>query len=287
MNLPKAPKPKLPPLKAPAFLSNLYYDLRDRRLLPLIALVLVAIVATPILLGQKSEAPQSPVGAGAIAALKQARGHRAELTVVEAKPGLRDYRRRLRDRTPTDPFRKSTARSNLSGATLGGGGEGGEESGGASAPSTSTSTTVKESSTTTTTTGGADSGGQSGSPHVVRYVYAIDVTIVHSSGSEAEGNKQSGEPQTREHVLPPAALPNEKTQVVGYLGTSPKTKKPLFLVSNGVTGVFGEGHCLTGAGTCQLIELEPGFPEVFEYGEGGDRYTIKVTKVELVALNNP
>lgn len=285
MKMPKTPRMKTPPLKAPAFLANLYYDLRDRRLLPLIALVLVAIVATPILLGQESEAPESSVGAGAIAALKQARGHRTALTVVEAKPGLRDYRRRLRDRSPTDPFRKSTAKPDLSGAELGGG-EGGE-SGGSSAESNSTSTTVKETSTTTTTTGGGSSGGQTGNPHVVRYAYAIDVTIVHSSGSEAEGNKQSGEPETRKHVLPPAALPSEKTQVVGYLGTSPKTRKPLFLVSNGVTGVFGEGHCLTGAGTCQLIELEPGFPEVFEYGEGTDRYSIKVTKIELVALNHP
>ena len=35
----------------PPFLVDLYYDLRDRRLLPLLALVLVAIVAVPFLLG--------------------------------------------------------------------------------------------------------------------------------------------------------------------------------------------------------------------------------------------
>jgi hypothetical protein len=286
----KGPELKMPGLKAPAFLSNLYYDLRDRRLLPLIALVLVAIVATPILLGQESETTTPSAGPGAFAALKRARGHHAELTVVEAKPGLRDYRRRLRDRTPTDPFRKSTAQANLSGAKLGGEGEAGE-SGGATAPSTSTSVTVKESSTTTTestTNGSGGGGGAAGgkSPHAVVYSPAVDLTIVHSSGSKAEGNKESEPPDKRKRVLPPTVLPGEKTQVVTFMGLSPKTHKPTFLVSTDVTGVFGEGKCASGTGVCQLIELETGFPEVFELGEGGDRYSIKVTKVEIVATGH-
>ena len=39
-------------LQAPDFLSDLYYDLRERRLLPVILLVVVAIVAVPFLLGE-------------------------------------------------------------------------------------------------------------------------------------------------------------------------------------------------------------------------------------------
>ncbi len=276
--------------KAPAFLGDLYYDLRDRRLLPLIALVLVAIVATPILLGQKSETTPPPVGAGPIAALKEARGGGAKLTVVEANPGLRDYRRRLRGRKPTDPFRKSTAKPDLSGAQLGGGSEGGSGSSGSS--TNSTSTTVKESSTTKTTTestttngsGKGQSAGELGGKHshATLFTFAVDLTIVHSSGSEAAGDKKSDPPETRKRVMPTTILPGEKTQVVTYMGISPKTRKPYFLVSPEVTGVFGEGKCVAGTGSCQLVELEPGFPEVFEYGEGGDRYSIKVNKVEFV-----
>jgi hypothetical protein len=70
------------------------------------------------------------------------------------------------------------------------------------------------------------------------------------------------------------------------MGLSPKTRKPLFLVSAEVTGVFGEGKCAAGSGVCQLIELEPGFPEVFEYGEGGDRYKLNVTNVEFVVTGH-
>lgn len=293
MKRPKAPQVKLPRPKAPTFLGDLWHDLRDRRLLPLIALVLVAIAATPILLGQDSEANLPPVGAGPIAGLKQAHGSGADLTVVEAKPGLRAYRLRLHGRTPTDPFRKGPQPS-LKGAKLGGEGEGGGSGGGTT---TSSSTTVKETSTTKTTEktttktngspaagGVAGAGGESGGgSHQTLYTWAADITIVHSSGSEAEGNKQSDPPKTYKHVLGPTTLPNEKVQVVTYMGRSPKNHRAGFLVSSEVTGVFGEGKCAAGTGVCQLIELELGFPEVFEYGEGTDRYTIKVTKLEPVA----
>ncbi len=56
MKRPKGPELKMPEPKAPAFLADLYYDLRDRRLLPLLALVVVAIAATPFLLGQEFRA---------------------------------------------------------------------------------------------------------------------------------------------------------------------------------------------------------------------------------------
>ena len=59
--LPKMPKlskskgssAKMPTVKVPDFLADLYTDLRERRLLPLIALLAVAIVATPLLLSQR------------------------------------------------------------------------------------------------------------------------------------------------------------------------------------------------------------------------------------------
>ena len=54
----------MPELKTPDFLSDLYYDLRDRRLLPVVALVIVAIAAVPFLLGGDSEEPYVP-GRGA------------------------------------------------------------------------------------------------------------------------------------------------------------------------------------------------------------------------------
>jgi hypothetical protein len=103
---PKPSRPKLPgpELHAPKFVTDLYADLRDRRLLPLVALLLVAIVAAPILLSGKGEHEEA-------AALTPARAAGAEasdatFSVVPAEPGLRDYKKRLGHRTPLNPFRR-------------------------------------------------------------------------------------------------------------------------------------------------------------------------------------
>lgn len=310
MKRPGGSQLKMPQVKAPAFLTDLYHDLRDRRLLPLIALVVVAIVATPFLLGQGSDTPPEAVTPAAIEALKEEAGasRQAALTVVQADPGLRDYRKRLRRREPLDPFR-SLGKPSLKGARLGGGGggDGGGSSSSSSSSFSSTSTTVKETTkktkdsestttteTTTTTTDeseggggggslpapGPSTGGGKGKGEAVLFNFAVDLTIVHASGSGAD--KRKSEPQVRKKVLPATPLPSKQTQVVTYIGLSPQNRKPLFLISTEVTGSFGEGKCVAGTETCQLIELEPGFPQTFEYGESGDRYKLKVTGVEVV-----
>jgi len=74
--------------------------------------------------------------------------------------------------------------------------------------------------------------------------------------------------------------------VVTYLGLSPKTQNPLFLISTEVTGVFGEGKCVSGTDTCQLIEVQKGFPETFVYGEKEDRYKITVTGVHFIVTGH-
>jgi hypothetical protein len=299
MKRPKGPELKMPDLKAPAVLADLYHDLRDRRLLPVIGLVLVAIVATPFLLGQGGEEGEEAIEVpAAIQALKESGGHRtATLTVVEANPGLRDYRKRLRRRTPLDPFR-TFGKPSLKGAQLGGEG-GGEGASTSSTPVTSTSTTVKKTETTettnTTTTDGDSGGASPGStpasgnggkpPHTILFAYGVDVSIVHVT-RDADGHKQTSEPDIRKKVLPTVSLPSKDTAVVTYMGISPQTRKPLFLVSDQVTGVFGEGKCVTGTEICQLIELEPGFPQTFEYG-GGDLYKINVTDIKAVVTGIP
>jgi hypothetical protein len=303
MKRPKGPELKMPQLKAPAFLADFYYDLRDRRLLPVLALVIVAIVATPILLGQKSETTLPPAANEAIQALKEShREQTASLTVVEAHPGLRDYRKRLRNRKPLDPFR-TLGKPNLKGAQLGNGKES-EEGASAGSSFTSTATTVKESknskttTTKTTTTTGAGEGspgggaspgeGQpgksppSGKGHLVYYAYAIDVRIVKSVDGKAQ------EPIVRNRVLTQTALPGDKEPVVTFLGGGRDGNKPtgkaLLLVSNQVTEVAGDVKCLSGDEVCQLLEVEPGFPVVLTYGEDGIKYTVNVLKLSLVVV---
>jgi hypothetical protein len=290
-------------VKVPAFLGDLYFDLRDRRLLPLVAVVLVAIVAVPFLLSSGSEPKPAPVKPAPDPASASA----SALTVVRATPGIRDYRKRLRGRTPTDPFRQPSAPLDLSGARLGTPGNNGfQQSEVTSTTSTTTSssgTTVTKKttksaggkSTTSKTTetevvvppdeqegggGGQPSGGQP-SGEVNLYSFAVDVKLTRTE-EEPATHKTETTSRKREGVLPPAALPGDKEQAVTYLGISPKTKKPLLLVSDSVTSVFGEAQCLSGESRCQLLEVEAGMPMTFVLGDGRVRIKLNILAVKPV-----
>jgi hypothetical protein len=285
------PELKMPELKVPTFLVDLYWDLRERHLLPLVGLAIVAIVAVPFLLGGGSEEEPPPSSVGVLGA-PSPEPTGSKLTVVEAKPGLRDYRKRLRDDSPTDPFVQRYTSPVLKGTKLGGGGEESTSSTATTTSNSTTSVTKTESSsgstTVTETNGNGESspGGAGGeNPKLVLFSFAIDVKIVRTQ-TQADGSKQTDDPIVHHRVLPPAAIPGEKTQVVTYMGISPKTHEPLLLISDAVTSVFGEAKCLSGASTCQLIEVEPGMPMTFVYGPDSVRYKITVLKVEAVVAGH-
>jgi hypothetical protein len=295
MKRPKGPELKMPELKAPAFLADLYLDLRDRRLLPLIALVVVTIAATPFLLGRSSETEQPPAAAGAIAAPRETSDRTSALTVVEATPGLRDYRKRLRGREPTDPFRQLGG----SGASQGGGGSTATSS---ESSTSSTTTTTESSSVTSESTGTSPSpvpsgsattppakeggSGGSGAPRLIEFVF--DVQISHSEKT-ADGGQKMSEPEVRRHVRTLDQLPGKKTPVVTVAGLNLHNGKVWFLVSDDVHSLDGDFTCVTRTpdGLCELLEIEPGFPLELVYGPGEDGaekvvYRIKVTKIDAV-----
>jgi hypothetical protein len=276
---PELKMPELKNVKVPGFLSDLYHDLVDRRLLPLVALILVAIVAMPFLLGESEPetappavSPEAPSGAA----------QASSLTVVEAQPGLRDYHRRLGRRSPTDPFKQRYT--------------GAPANGGLPAESTSTSTSSGGEPSTSTSPGGtstpvepapapeslppsSDGGVPTGELRL--FTFAADVKI-SSTRTTADGKKEKSEPEVMREVVPPTALPSAKAQVVTYMGISPKTRKPLFLISDDVEAIFGDGKCLSGSAKCQLLEVDTQLPITFVYEPTGTRYKINVLKVEPV-----
>jgi len=284
------PELKMPELKMPTFLVDLYWDLRERHLLPLVGLAIVAIVAVPFLLGGAKDEVAPPATPLASAPSPESAGSR--LTVVEAKPGLRAPGKRLRDDSPTDPFKQRFTSPAQGSTKLGNGGEGGASTSTSTSTSTTATQVTKTSSNGTTTEVTTETSGSPGSPggtaepgHLTLFAFAIDVKIVRTS-TTANGGKDKGEPEVRNRVVPPAALPSEKTHVVTYIGISPKTRAPMLLISDAVTSVFGEAKCLSGNSTCQLIEVEPGMPMTFVYGTDSVRYKITVLKVEPVVTGH-
>jgi hypothetical protein len=260
--LKKGPELKMPDLKVPDFLLDIYYDLRERHLLPLVAILLVALVALPIVLSKSSDSAAEEAG-GAIAT-PSAVTPTSSLVVAKATPGLRAYHRRLSDRTATNPFRQppsSTA---------------GESS--AEGP-----TSVEE-----TTTGGepAETGGQpspaegNGEPpsggQLKYYSWTIDVRVTPVSSG-----KGKSEASVRHNLPEMTMLPSRSVPALTFVGITKDEKNAVMLVSDKVTGLFGDATCTVGSEACQLIVLQPEIPETVVYGADSRTYRIELLKVSL------
>ena len=90
--------------KIQKFFGDVVYDLRSRRLLPVVVLLLVALVAVPIVISQggnsSSNTPIKPASGSADAVPE------TERAVVAYLPsGVRNYKQRLDDQSAKNPFR--------------------------------------------------------------------------------------------------------------------------------------------------------------------------------------
>jgi hypothetical protein len=287
--------PNLKGSKAPAALVDVYYDLRDRQLLPLVALVVVAIIAVPFLLGGDAENPESPPPPVAGAALDGNDSAGSSLTVVEATPGLRDYRERLRGRTPTNPF-KQRYTSVPEGAQL--------ESSLNSSPSPEASATSSEESVTVddgSTTIEVDPGGSgqtgsgdgSGPPDPVgkgpkeaglRLIeFRVDIKVSRTE-SAGDGTQEWTTPEVRRQLPTLTQLPGRRATVATVGGVNVLNGKVYFLVSDDVESLDGDFVCITrtGGNLCELLELEEGAPLDLVYRPTGVRYRIEVIGIDAV-----
>lgn len=267
--LKKGPELKMPDIKVPNFLVDIYYDLRERHLLPLVAILVVALVAVPFLIGGSSES-ESEEAESAIATPSTVLPT-SKLVVAKSTPGLRDYRRRLKDEHPSDPFVQRYSDE---------GGEDGEGAAeGASSGEESSSITVESSETTTETVMPSEEGnGEPPEEGRLRfYSFAIDVRVtpVPTGGKKAD--------PTVRHDLPELTmLPSREVPALTFMGVTKDQKHALMLVSDKVTGLFGDGVCVVGSEACQLIALEPGLPETVVYGADARTYRIELLDLQLL-----
>jgi len=274
-------------IRTPRLASNLYRDLRDRRMLiPAIALV-VALVAVPVLLkksASSSPPPPAPVAdAGAPSA--------AEPAVVTREVGVTDYRRRLDQLHSKDPFRRHfmglPKSSKLSTTT----------------PSTSSSTS--STSTADTTAGGTTSLGASATPSPSAATGATSVPGTGSAGSPTGKSTQpSGqEPRLfafrvsiaigrpghlthRSNVKRLTLLPSPDKPMVAFLGVTSDGERALFSVSEDVSAVRGDGRCFPRRATCRYLALKAGDEAKLSYAPEGDRtYKLKLIDAHLAPVH--
>ena len=274
--LKKGPEIKLSSLKVPDFLQDIYFDLRERHLLPLVALLVVATIAVPILLGGSSESELSSVpGAGPATSS----GSEDDQAIVFAKstPGLRDYRRRLRGIKARNPFiQQYTSEGNSGSGDEAGSPAATEGDGGASITSEGDSTTI------TTESGNGGKESFTVSEKLKYYSYVIDVRVVPVS---SDGKKDKSKPSVRHDLPELTMLPSRQAPALVFVGPSRDAKKAIMLVSTNVKGIFGDAVCVLGTETCQMMALEPGIPETFVYGGNEKTFRITLLKMRLLTTD--
>ncbi|HEX8690792.1 MAG TPA: hypothetical protein VF729_11170, partial [Solirubrobacterales bacterium] len=283
----KGPELKMPDLKAPRFLADVYYDLRDRRLLPVVALVLVATAAVPFLLGDSEEAPPPMAVEEAAEAARLEIEDEPGLTVVEAKPGLRDYRKRLRKRTPTDPFKQRyTGLPNdiqLESSEVGTVSETdvSSSSGETSVTEVDGSVTEVETVPPSGPSSGAGGGGSgakgAGSDDLRLFGFRPDVRFGVAGSQDLELHED----------LPLGSLLPKKKPLLVFIGVSENGERTAFDVSPEVTLVRGNGACIGGMQSCRLLFLREGEAVDLLTEEAGRTFRLKVESIDFVEVDVP
>jgi hypothetical protein len=253
------------PWKIQKFFGDVIYDLRQRNLLLVAIMLVVAIIAVPVLISASGPgASEGPVG---VTANASADAHpEGESAVLAYQPGVRNFKKRLRDLSSKDPFKQQFAAAAAAPALDQG-------------TSTSTSTSGSGSSTTPGSSGsGGSSGNGSGKSkgktkvktETQTYVYETDVLVGESGGALTRLNRI---PQFQ-------FLPGPDKPVLVYLGTTSGGTQALFLVSTDVSSVGGQGTCFPTADKCQLLGLNPGQSADMAYALDGKTYHVQVAQIK-------
>jgi hypothetical protein len=276
-----------PTLQTPKFLDDLVRDLRERRLLPVVIVLLVAIVAVPIALSVSSSTP-APSTDPAATGIVPADAPEAQAAVLAENPGLRDYRERLDAFKAQNPFEQQFEPTVAAG---GAGGAASGESGVPGLPSTDTSTT-------TAPTGG--SGGSvppAGSTDTAPAGSTDTTTPPSDGGSSGGGGLQFFAPRVDVLYGPDGNVKKHKIKLLDVLnpvgafaGVTEDAGQALFVLSTDVVGVPGDGQCAPSADDCQFLALKEGDAVDILYQPAGVAvptvYKLKVERIKLVAIED-
>jgi hypothetical protein len=253
------------------FLSDLMADLREKRLLPVALLLVVALVAVPVVLAKPFEAPAPlPPDQTAQESLPDAASDLIVASDFTGKGSALD----LFD--PRDPFRPPEAITKREGTRD----SAARTSDTAAGPSTSDAGSAGGDS------GGGDTGGSGGgdtggggtgvtpSPPVTRtslYTYVIDVTFrANTRTRRVKGMRRLD------------MLPSQRSPLLIFMGVGAGGNNAVFLVDSTLQG-FGEGRCRPSSSDCSFLYLGAGSEHQFNNDEG-DSYILRVDQIRRVKV---
>jgi hypothetical protein len=270
------------------FFSDLYRDLRDRRLLLPIAGLAIAIVAVPMLLGGGSSATVPPPGAP----LDPDVGAEVEPAVLASQPGVRDYRKRLAELKETNPFVQRFSAPNPAEAAL-------EsivpETDDTSAPSAGGGTVTDTSASTSTSDPSTSSGATSAIPDSSE-TPADDTTTEPTESKPTKPDVRYvvgrvdvsfGEPKDAkvlEDVRELEFIPGDKNPILAFIGLAGNGDHAVFGLTPDVTETDGEGSCSPKKpDPCQFLRLGEGETRYLKTS-GGETFKLKLLATHLVGV---
>jgi hypothetical protein len=250
-------------------LTDLWDDLRAKRLWPVAALLLLAVVAVPVVLTKKSEKP-APVATTARQAPKLP-DPLAKVTVSDST----DTGSSLSAFDPSNPFLppsgtikdESQASSTPSGAT-----PSGSTPSGGGAPSGGTS--PSGGGTESGGGGGTETGGGNqtgGGTTTTNYTYVIDATFT-----------AKGRTRTIHGMKKLDVLPSQSDPLLIFMGVTDDAGNAVFLV-DATLQTTGEGTCKPNASQCAFLYLGPGSKQQFTTTDG-DSYSLVVDQIRKVKV---
>ncbi len=253
----------------PAFVTDTYRDMRDRRMLIPAVVLLLAILAVPFVLSSpEPPAPTPPAvetNDDALAA--------SAAVLAEADPGIRDYRERLAALKVKDPFSEKLAGDPASEESSVGElaepsvpvGSGAGDTG---VPVDAGSDTTGGGFTSAPTTSGSTSSGGDPEPDLFFYETWIDVQV-----------GRTGDTKLVQNIKPGDKLPSGSRPLVMFLSASAQNGHADFYVSRDITGTNGDGKCTGRGDECEFLRLEDGQTQYFRYGPNNERYALRVTDI--------
>ena len=284
-------------LQAPKLLTDLYRDLRDRRLLIPAAALLVALLAVPLLLGGGEE-PVAPAASPAPLALSSKDAAEVQSAVFVEDAGIRNYRKRLEALKSKNPFKQQylppveTSADELADAT-------------AAVPTDTSGSTaadpaaIKPSTTPSTGTGTTPpSTPPTDTPPVDTPptdpeedpLDLPDDELLFYTGTADVTFGPIGDTKRHRNIKFMEVLPSESDGVIAFLGLSTDAARGYFLLSPTVVETDGDGKC-SPKRVCQILELSIGDERTIKAADADSgevtTYRLKLLDTDIVEIQDP
>jgi hypothetical protein len=251
-------------------LKNIGSDLLEKRLWPLAALLVVALVALPFVIarGGTDEAPPAPVPPAT--QVTAADGSKAEVTVQEVPAATAERNRGGKVRNPFARTIKPSAPPTPSGGPS------------PSTPSNATPSAGAGGGSGSSGTGTTPTGTGTGSPTTPAPTPKPTPDPLDTYRLRLAFGNTDNHTRVMDDVARLTPLPSADNPFFVFLGVLNDNKKAVFLVSADAK-VTGDGTCKPNKATCETIELAEGQTEYFDIITPGGRavqYVMHVRKIE-------